>query len=427
MPTLNANEIFLLPLFDSVVIDPAHERIDETNCIIRGVKVCGTVVYARIPDSQGVYHKKPVRRYTDDFLTEVTKLYDGIDVYLNHDAENASSRAFQDRIGWLENVRFEKGRGVFADFHYVPVHKDMPLILDMVKRRPQKLGFSQSARGEGQEGQDGVITYYRPLLVNSVDLVTSPGHAGTIFDSMEIFMKTRTITAASVANVPTEWGRCVKQILDEAEMGMAPEMAVDVPAAQPPAADAKSMLRQMLLAEIGKAFDDESLDLKATKKAIANVTKRILGVTEKLTGESVGGEGDGGGGEDEPPALSEDGLRTMISKIMKTEVTKAVAPILDKVATMESGQREYEIRDLLAAYGRSVQATSAERMGELRSCKSRQEIEDTIRSWGPSRMTTDGRSLPRTSATPAPQTQGSSTTGSYAAELYARNGLKAPQ
>lgn len=237
-------------------------RVDREVGVIFGVKVLGVT-------------SKNGRTYSPKALAAAARLYEGIEVNIDHpDRGNpARERGIRESFGVLRNVTI-RDDGVYADLHYVRSHDLAAQIAERAERFPDKLGLSHNARGNvSRRGGQQVVEDIE--LVRSVDIVTRPATVKGLFESEGTPMNnTATDPAIDPVRDPADRSLLVEMEGEEPRHNSPDAVATD------PADDdrVKAAFRAAVIA----AFDDESLDMKATLMRI----KQILAAHDKLSGGS---------------------------------------------------------------------------------------------------------------------------------------------
>lgn len=146
---------------------PAGSQVDREAGIVRGVKVLGT------QSANG-------RRYTETAMKGAGSLYEGARVNINHH-RGSGDRPYQERFGFLENVRFEKS-GLYADLRFNPKHALAEQFAWDAENAPGNVGLSHDA--EGKTRQEGGTTLVEEITrVHSVDLVSDPASVKGLYES----------------------------------------------------------------------------------------------------------------------------------------------------------------------------------------------------------------------------------------------------
>jgi hypothetical protein len=147
-----------------------HRNIDRANAVIRDVKPLGR-------------YSANGREYSDQSMSDATRLYEGVEVFFDHDRENPRrERRVLESIGVLRNP-YRKGDAVYANLHYLASHPDTPTMLERINRG-MRIGLSHNA--EGKSRREGGKTIIESLSrVHSVDLVLNPATNSGLFESRE--------------------------------------------------------------------------------------------------------------------------------------------------------------------------------------------------------------------------------------------------
>lgn len=278
-------------------------QIDEAAGIVRQVKVLGR-------DSENG------RTYSPQAMADAARLYEGQEVNIDHDRKDPKrERGLMEGFGVLRNVK-ESTDAVYADLHFLKSHPAAPVFLERAKRFPQNIGLSHNADGKvGRNG--GKLIVESVAKVHSVDVVRNPATNKGLFESRDI-PETKTLAAILEAKYPDTAKTC--GLLEMAGLGA---VSVDYPAEGDSDGQMKAAFRAMVLS----AFDDESLDIKATAKRIT----AILRAYDKLTGSSS---------EDDPsePAAKE--------KTVAESTTTVTDPRLDKlIESVDELKKSNALRD----------------------------------------------------------------------------------
>lgn len=282
-------------------------QIDEAAGVVRQVKVLGR-------DSENG------RTYSQQAMQDAARLYEGVEVNIDHDRKDPKrERGLLEGFGVLRNVK-ESADAVHADLHYLKSHPAAPVFLERAKRFPQNIGLSHNADGKvGRSG--GKLIVESVAKVNSVDVVRNPATNKGLFESREI-PASKPLAEILEAKYPETAKTC--GLLEMAGMGA---VSVDYPAE----GDSEGQMKAAFRAMVTSAFDDESLDIKATAKRIT----AILRAYDKLTGSSSEG-----GSEPDP----KDDKSMSESKDKKPE--GAADPRLDKlIESVEELKKSNALRD----------------------------------------------------------------------------------
>lgn len=278
-----------------VAYEAAGGQIDEANHVVRGVKVVGR------KSAHGY-------EYSAKAVEEAKNLYEGARVYFGHKKERATRTGdYGDGFGVLKNYHVKEGEG-YADLHYNPHHKMAAQFIYDVKNTPKDLGFSHHAdiRVSSQRGRTVVESIDK---VYSVDIVNVPATTKGVFESEGDTMNLKQMIEAAAPKSLT--------VLEDMMAGgtMAPDMPVDVAEGS----DADAQIKAAFRSAVTAAFDDESLDSKATLAKI----KDVLNAYDKLTGA-------GKKKEDAPPADSSatesvDDLKAKLTKLERKDEVRTLA------------------------------------------------------------------------------------------------------
>jgi len=241
--------------------------IDREAGVIRDVKILGRTSANN-------------RRYTESAIQGAVKLYEGVSVNVDHPSFKnlEADRTVADRLGWLQGVKATPD-GLRGDMHFLKSHPIAGQICEAAERRPELLGLSHNAVGRFERQKGGGLIIEEILRVRSVDLVSDPATTNGLFESKDQTVK-RTIREIAASTSESVFG--VKLLREAIEPGAPMAAAADAPVETTPEATPESQVKAAFRAAVMAAFDDESLDTKATLKKIADVLKAY----EKLSGES---------------------------------------------------------------------------------------------------------------------------------------------
>ncbi|MDX1961832.1 MAG: hypothetical protein SFX18_01685 [Pirellulales bacterium] len=148
----------------------ATSRIDRAANCLRGVKVLG------LNSTNG-------RQYTPTALEQAVPLYANGKVNINHPkGAPHGPRDYQDRLGHLQNVRYEPARGLYADLCYNPRHPLAEQLLWDAEHAPSQVGLSHNVMARTRrEGETLIVEEI--LSVQSVDLVADPATTRGLFEA----------------------------------------------------------------------------------------------------------------------------------------------------------------------------------------------------------------------------------------------------
>lgn len=320
-------------------------QVDRDKGIIRGVKILGR-------------ESANKRTYSDQALQDAQRLYEGRKVNIDHQRRSDADRQFSDGFGQLEHCCL-KGDGVYGDLSYLRSHPLAETVCESAERFPMQFGLSHDAEGE-LKSVNGKFIVESLSAVRSVDLVGEPATVKGLFESLDGTKPMKKTIKQIVEAVPkTTWGRStLARLIEEEHMvGEVPvaEVPVEAPAESTNDDQVKAAFRAMVIA----AFDDESLDAKAT---IARI-KDILKAQEKLTGTPS---------EPEP---TEPGEETV------PESKKAIADLRTEVKQLteerDAERLETHCRQLLESSKRDISPVRLRSLKALSEDKDRKALIET--------------------------------------------------
>lgn len=117
--------------------------------------------------------------YAEEAVKEAVPLYEGMDVYVNHNRKGAD-RDVQDKIGFLEGIYFKDGVGLKGDLVLNESHSFYKPLTWWVDNNPSKVGLSHHAGGVFNR-TSGLCESIS--VVKSVDLVHKPATTQGLFES----------------------------------------------------------------------------------------------------------------------------------------------------------------------------------------------------------------------------------------------------
>lgn len=175
--------------------------VDSRDKVIRGVKIVGlesrnTARVLGLDERDfGSAVDKPYR-YSESALREAAQLYEGASVYSGHlpfSVEESGQRVFKsssrpndDLVGWLENVRYVEGQGLYGDLHVIESHPLAQSLFEVAQRRPDKYALSHEANFGDPTVENGRVVIGRIESVNAVALINDrPGTTNGLFESAE--------------------------------------------------------------------------------------------------------------------------------------------------------------------------------------------------------------------------------------------------
>jgi hypothetical protein len=129
------------------------------------------------------------RSYAESGVRAAVGLYEGRPVFMGHSKRFDEERPPEDKIGWLENVRFERG-ALHADMHVLTSREMGRAVMEAADRRPDLWGLSHEARGQEEKGKDGPVIS-RIESVRGVALVNDPATNKSLFEGTAMRRKVR--------------------------------------------------------------------------------------------------------------------------------------------------------------------------------------------------------------------------------------------
>ena len=242
------------------VISEGHS-VDREAGVIKGVKLCGL-------------KSKNGRSYSAKALREALDKYNR-SVSFNHPPKNdpTGPRGIGEMAGRIVNARMTDG-GPVGDFEVLKSTSHANMIFEAAERMPEVFGFSHVAdcaidkKTRTVETIDSIV---------SLDVVTKPATTQSLFESHDMDTKRKVRDILTEQFTKPEQVKLLK--VWEEEMPVVMDAPVDEPTGDT-ASDSDAQIKAAFRAMVMAAFDDESLDTKATVQRI----KDILAAQEKLTG-----------------------------------------------------------------------------------------------------------------------------------------------
>lgn len=278
--------------FDSTVAS----SIDTESGVIRNVRCLGSV------SANG-------RKYSDKALTSAARLYEEIEVMIDHRGpeRRPEARSMREGVGVLRNCRVDRSNPsdpcVRADLHYYKAFPGIDLVLERIIRTPTKIGLSHDALGEMGSGKEPIVEEVHRVF--SVDLVRDPATSTTLFEERQT-MPAITLKE-SLAKAKTDKGAAkLLKLLEQNEFAPMAEEPMEEPEAGGMDAVAAG-LRTMVMG----VLDDDSID---TAGKIARI-KAILATQDKLGEMGKPGKAEGETKSDEPVAEMDDEETKMESTV----------------------------------------------------------------------------------------------------------------
>lgn len=312
-------------------------EVDAEQGVIRNVRVLGLV------SANG-------RRYLPEAVRAALALYEGVVVNCDHPARPGEQIPADRRIGWLAGARLDPDGGVRADLHLLTTHPMTARVIEAARRRPELFGLSHNSTGR-VERRDGEEVVVEILGVESVDLVADPATTHGLHESRgnrTMKRKVRDLIESLKAKRPG-YARALREMAAAGVMSDQYEMddPGEVPAAGGETADHEQALKQGFRAAIIACLDDDSLDLKAKVKKIAEILKteeKMLGGDAAATEEA----------EEDPPAEEEDAKKTEARLRLQIRardllMESGVRPSLVLGKALDACRTEQEVREVIEA------------------------------------------------------------------------------
>ena len=303
-------------------------RVDREKGIIYDVKIIGVKSANK-------------RTYPVDVLAKAAPLYEDATVNINHPVRNDQARGVEDTFGAVRGVRVKAtgdDPGLYGDLHYLKEHALAGRIAEHAERFANKIGLSHNADGTGRQTADGFLVESINRVI-SVDLVKDPATNKSLFEELEPMKLKNFKLTELVAKLPLENVRRqeLAKLIEEGAM------SGDTVAATEDQPGPEEAIKAAFRAEIIKAFDDTSLDAKATLARIKEVIKAHEKVQSAMAGTKAASDGGG-----EAPAESAKEVPTAEGKD-KAEL----GSLMEEVKLLRARD---EVRTLLAEARKEVTA-----------------------------------------------------------------------
>lgn len=272
--------------------------VDREKGMIFGVKICSA-------KSDNGY------RYQSEALKNAVTLYENKSVMIDHPPLDKArkNRPLRETFGKIKNPRYEKGstpdeEGVYGDIKCIKAHEMANVVFEMAEEMPDEFGMSHNA--DAIEDRNGDIV--RIARVRSVDLVRNPATTKSLFESRneERDMENDSDDKPKTKNLK------FKDIIEKAglvvlleEEMMSPMSASEVAVPDGSGVDSDAAMKAAFRSAITAAFDDDSLDFKATMVRIKDLVKsyyKVAGKDDAAEGDAGGSESEGGS-DDKPPTM----------------------------------------------------------------------------------------------------------------------------
>ncbi len=326
---------------DLIEITQSDLRVDKEAGVIRGVKILGRT-------------SKNGRTYPDRTMRAATGLYEGLGAFVNHPPRSApdTERRVEDRVGWFEAVHVTSD-GMYGDLHVLTTHSMAGPLFEAAQRNPRLIGLSHNAAG--RERRDGKTHLVEEIQrVRSVDIVTAPATTRGLFESSQ----------EPNSNMEHEnMSKPLKEIIktldkEDPATKLLEQMVDEVPAvAEAPVEDGADAMKAAFRAAIVAAFDDESLDTKATMKKIGDVLKAYEKLTAKDEPEEPADEEPAPEDEETPESVDPE----LAAKVAKLEGRDKARTLLDDAGIVPDDAKHREaMLESLAAVSEENQKTLIE-------------------------------------------------------------------
>ncbi len=174
------------------------KSLDSSGAVIRNVKVLGLQsrnTAASIGLSDRVYGKAAAEspyRYSEQCLADAVPLYEGAQVVIDHpdfaytwDGKRSAinDHSVRDVVGALRNVRYEAGRGLFADLQLLESHEYTKTLIEIAEKDPSLVGLSHEAEFAAPRLVQGVVQIETIRGVACVAVVVAPATTNGLYES----------------------------------------------------------------------------------------------------------------------------------------------------------------------------------------------------------------------------------------------------
>ena len=156
-----------------------HEYVNSENKSLRIDKSSGVIYDVKILGMQS----RNNREYPASTLTHAVSLYENARVNLDHpEGDPRKPRSYQDRLGVIRGVRFIENDGIYANFHFNPMHPLAEQLVWDAEHFPGNVGFSHNVDASISRTDERVVVD-KIIAVRSVDLVADPATTSGLFES----------------------------------------------------------------------------------------------------------------------------------------------------------------------------------------------------------------------------------------------------
>lgn len=287
-------------------------RVDRENGVIHGVKILGR-------------ESKNGRTYSDKAMDDAARLYEGVKVNVDHPSKDRpnAERGLMEGFGELRGVKRERD-GVFGDLHFLKSHPSAGPVCEMAERFPRQFGLSHNADGVTTQERGKVIVESVESVI-SVDIVGRPATNEGLFESVDHDqgddeLKTVKTTIRKLVESAGGVFKIRLKRLREEDVPMM-DAPVEVPAEGKPEDQIKAAFRQAVMA----AFDDDSLDSKATLAKI----KEILKAYDNLSGETAASDAPAEGGDSSGGGAMEESVKALMARLNLAEAKEEARELLE--------------------------------------------------------------------------------------------------
>lgn|GEM_PF-2164201 len=334
--------------------EAASLKIDEEAGVIRDVKILGR-------------QSKKGHEYSESAIQQAAKLYEGLEVNLNHPKGNASEvRDIADGWGQLKNVHVGTD-GAYGDLHYLKEHAQTPVIIERVKRG-MRIGLSHNARGNaatrgGKKIVESVAQAY------SVDLVSRPATSDSLFES-----ESATVSEIIEANKGSE-----SKALPILEAFVADPMAGQQMAKAPVAMPQQGMQQGIQQGEVQLLAG-----LKAAMNALMDsgslTLDEVLDIIKKSVGSEAPKDGEEPDEDEDEKMFTDPEKKKKFEESVSAAVDAKLTPLTEQMATVS---KELSARKLLESFNTSPAVVGAEKFKTLLEAADEAAMKTLVESWPP--------------------------------------------
>jgi hypothetical protein len=234
-------------------------EVDESACVVKGVKLLGFV------SLNG-------RRYLPEAVRKKIAAYEGVVVNIDHDDK---SRRFADRFARVRGVLLMPD-GAYGDIHYNPKHPLAETFAWWAKNDPSAIGMSHNATGRGEEDSMGTFVVDEILDVYSVDVVADPATTKGLFESHNPMKKT--LYAKLKEQLSKSKSKHKASLLKIVEDDLA---SMDDGAADSPDVGDAGSWKEDILAAISKLLDSDEIHADDSVSKLMTLLRKAKGKVEE--------------------------------------------------------------------------------------------------------------------------------------------------